>query len=329
METFAPHFDGLKEILLRCTTIEIAIVRDLLLKVFPDIFSSGAGINAALVSPPDEDAQGEHKTDLPPDGALEDDSDVVDVDKAMSEEELMAAVRDRLPFSDDIEVHDVFSEPRADDVVVTFIETLPEGITVSTKNTAYVNHILSVLFTKMYREDHCIPKKDTDFTESIVPPLPKGLIGFLHNLAVHKANEYKDDFDIETFWRMVRQNFAVATYAAPATKPTASDLLMQGRVVVTTEDLLSKLRKTHTRDSYNKFVSELLEGQSPGAVAQDPVVTDAPMDEALNITRLHLKRKVAEAKEMTADALSRSGSRKRTAEVETTITKEVVKKTKK
>ncbi len=330
IETLGPNLEALKELLLRCTTIEIVIVRDLLLKAFPNIFDSGPGINAALVNPPDVETPG-HTAHIPPEDTMDTESDTsIDIEKAMSAESLTAVTSDRLPFSDDIEVHDIFREPRSDDVVATFINKLPEGVTYSTKDTAYVDFLMSTLFTKMYREDHCIPFKKSDFVESIIPPLPKTVIAFLHNVAIHHANDYKEEFDTETFWKMVRQNFAAPTYAAPAAKPTATDLLMQGRVVVATEDLLSKMRQTHDRDQYNKFVADLLEGQSPTSMAADPNVSAVPMDQSLNITRLNLRSRVVEATKESRAALERSGTRKRVMEeTATTVTVKEVKKAKK
>ncbi len=291
------------------------------MKVNPDIFKSGPGLSAALLTPPEAMQAGETTSAIPPESALDLDSDIVDLDKAMSVESLTAAVSDRLPFSDDIEVHDVFREPHADDVLLTFLEKLPEGVSISTTTTDYVNIVVSRIFSKMYREDHCIPKKDDDFTESIIPPVPRSVLSFLHNLAVHNANDYKDEFDTETFWRMIRQNFAVPAYAAPATKPTASDLVMQGRVVVATEELLSKLRRTHDRESYKKYVEDLIEGQSPATLAGPPDVTAASKDQDLNITRLHLRSRVVEATKESQAALQRSGitSKKRVMETETVV----------
>ncbi len=316
VQTFGPYMDSMKDLVQRCSTIEIAVFRDLFLQAFPDIFKDGPGINAALVSPPDADSS-EPASQIPPERAIENGSDIVDVQKAMSAEELTAAVSDRIPFSDDIELHDIFREPRADEVVETFLKKLPEGITCSTNSNEYVNHVVTTLFTKMYRDDHCIPVRDNDFTESIIPVVPKGALSFLHNLAVHNANDYTGEFDIEMFWRMVRHTFAVPLYASPATKPTATDLMMQGRVVVATEDMLAKLRKTHDRDDYNEIVAELLEGQSPRTLAADPNVADLPMDRPLNITRLHLKARSVEQSGQKSGVITR----KRVMETETVVEK--------
>ncbi len=273
----------------------------------------------------------DESTFIPPDWALK----TVEPDgDAMSDEELKAAIAAKVPFDDNIDIWELLNVPGARAAIIQVLNVnLPEGIEKITASPKYADHIIWSLVTDSFAEDHTIPTDadlDTqtgEYSPSGLPPVPRELLALIHELAEENRN---DDFDVNRFWKQVRQHFPELPTETHG-KPTAASLLQQGQAAVLEEELAVKAWKMKSTKGYERLLEYMKVYKSAGNSSDesgDPQDEEEEKEEPGELTlnlgagldttigaalRLEMKTR-SQASDI---ATSASGSRrKRTAEEE-------------
>ncbi len=326
-------------------------MRDLFLKAHPSLFEAEDGRLVVAAVPPAGAAQhatdgdeepkgveavagpshqqmGEEKMDVklsaPPKWAMQ----AMPTDnKAMTLDEMKSAFNEKMPFEDDIDIWELLGVPGAQAALIEFLDAnLPDGVTKTTDNPKYGDHIIFSLLSDSYTEDHVIPttaEEPGEYSPHVLPPVPKQILALLHALAEKNKS---DVFDIDTFWKHIRQHFPeMCTTDTAGKKPTATSLLQQGQAAVSEEE---QAAKASTRVGYEKLLHLMREYRSSSDDSPSPPapgehnVTKAPGDVTLDLAGLgagldttigeQIRLEMRSQKYVTDETKSDEKSRKRT-----------------
>ncbi len=293
-----------RDALRKSTKHEITVMRDLFIKAHPDLFKheerrpviaadpppapEGSGADQAeeadvggtqAMESSDADKSPETEEFIPPAWCLE-------VSKpegqAVSEDELKSIIAEKIPFDDDIDIWEILNIPGGRDALIQVLNVnLPEGIEKRTDSPKFADHIIFSLLSDSYTEDHTIPPRSEsarDYSPHVLPPVPKEMLSVLQGLAeVNKS----DVFDVNTFWKHVRQHFPDVSKSdmTTGTKPTATSLLQQAQAAVSEEEQALKAAKTHGPKGYEKLLVLMQEYRSSGSEeSPDPPVASGQLD---------------------------------------------------
>ncbi len=243
----------MKDALEKASTAEIAIFRDFFGKAHPKVSSSGYKVTAAADASVPE-APHEASSNLPPPSALQAfEDELVD----LPENEIIALIKLRVPFNEDIEVWDTFKLKNGKELLKEYMEAnLPPGTAITTEDNSYVKAILQALFHSTYVEEHAIPPHEETAEISSFPIVPKMMIIFLHEIGQYHASN-TENFDLEKYWSYLRESFAPVIPATPSGgKPTASDLFKNALGVVAEENQVQKMVQNMPKERYKKYLME-------------------------------------------------------------------------
>ncbi len=221
-------------------------------------------------------------TSLPPPAVLQADNVAL---VEVPEEEVIRLIKFRTPFSEDLEVWDTFKMAKGSEYLKSYVDAnLPAGTVRNTEDGKFVKALLQTLFNNGYVSSHTIPAPEEVTLMSSFPAVPKAMLIFLHEIAV-EAHKKDEKFDIEAYWRYMRENFAPSHFSAPiGGKPMAASIFQAASGVVADENQYSLMMHGLPKSSMQDFVKErqTLRG-SPGK-AEEVVVSEAAEDDP-NITK--------------------------------------------
>ncbi len=256
----------------------ITVFRDAFLNsnpnLSPTVFKLSPAADVALGPGVVEDTSPQVVSNLPPPCTLEAERvDLID----STDEDIMSAIKYRVPFSEDIEIWDTFKLKGAADLLKPYVmKNLQPGTTASTENGEYVKALLAVLFSNGYLGDHTIPPNNESAEISSFPLVPRAMIHFLHKIGV-SAHDVDSKFDLERYWGYLRENFAESTVVCPiGGKPTASALYKTAQGVVAEENQVQEMHDKLPKSTFEAYVNERKEHRSPGGQVEE--VANQPGD---------------------------------------------------
>ncbi len=312
---------GVTEAVERATYVEVAVFRDMMLQAFPGLMHlsvvaatpTPAPTPSGAETPMNEPAPVSH---LPPEAALDLSTEETEEDTDTTEKDLIEAINQNTPFSDDLEIFDILRMKGAVHYLIKEVEAKkPDSLAISTADGKFVEFIISTLFAQSYVEDHAIPRS---MEVSNYPFVPKKLIFALHRIGEHGMG--REEFDIEEYWRLIRTYFANSSFTPAAGKPTVGSLINQALGAVADEvnqELLVKKLPAGTYSEYVKEQKSLRDSPVNTAVGQEQPLQEHEADDhtsLANETLLNLRTRTVRASKTTETAKSAGGvhTRRRT-----------------
>ncbi len=348
MET---RYRDTREAIRKGTKTEIAVLRDLMTKAHPGIMTEGERTVVAANPRPQSNVEADKSKGKPSrpakTAAVEDANAFLPPEWAFDEEQVDAlemspdtvryALKDALPFNDDIDVWDVVKMPGINDALIELIDgNLPDNVERVTATSAYVDHLVTSLVSDAYAEGHHVPIKTEQATEDYspsrtLPPVARKLMAVLQTVAVRFSGE---KFNINEFWGHVRMHFPEVGTAG-GTKPSVTTLHQEGLAATNEEDLAAKASKRPS-GAYENLLRMMHEYRSSEEDSPEPPAVAAAETSALDATsimdttQLGLRNRTVHAVVKTDN--NKSGNRqtrKRTEDIHVEESNLEVKKTKK
>ncbi len=277
-------------------------MRDLFLKTNPNIFTGEDGRIVVAANPPaggsgqsekegkpeEAESPANVPASIPPSWAMEVEPPTGD---EYSDDDMKAALINKLPFDDDIDIWDLLNVPGAQVAIMEYTDVhLPDDVTKSTDNSKYADYIVWSLLTDSYTEDHVIPaakeEESAEYSPNALPPVPKHVLALLQNLAVRNRSV---NFDVNTFWHYVREHFPeFCPTGNVGPKPTATSLVLQAQAAVSEEEQAAKAARSSTKAGYEKLLHLMREYRSSSDESPEPPggqldVTHEPGELTMNL----------------------------------------------
>ncbi len=306
-----------REAIRKATKAEISVFRDVMLKQTPGLFDDdkdGRAIVPAKVAggTPSEDSSDDAAA-APPDWAMDVDKDGGE-GEAADRDALTSALREKLPFEDDIEVYESL---RARGSIPALVEVLcadlPDSMQVKTSTADFTNLVVCRLFTDSYIEEHIVPENaapppgDEYSPTRVLPPVPKKVLAALQIIAVNYESAI---FETNTYWKQVRMHFPELSLGG-STKPTATDLFQQGQAAVNAEEEAAKAAKSKSAYDAFQLIRQEYDSEEDEEMPEAGTsgLTTAPVNVTMDTTTLQLRNRTVTARTTELLDVNRDGRR--------------------
>ncbi len=286
-------FRGTKEAVTRSSKTEISVIRDLHLKAHPGlIFKDDTGRAIVPADPPSADAvaanaaeKNEKDGAVPPEWAFDEEDES---GEEMPAQDLMDAMKSKLPFEDDVEIYRMMRIPGAHGVLASILEELiSKDIVRGTSTSEYADNVIKFLFMDKYSDSHRIPDRseEEETTTAALPQVSKRVLSVVQTLAVKHVGA---NFNINKFWCQLREHFPEVNRTpmrSPEGKPTATTLYQEAQAAVSEEDQAAKAAKeAPTPAGYMALLRVMKEYRSSGEDSPEAPEVPATQGGPLNVT---------------------------------------------